>query len=86
MSNTLRYIQNELSGHLLERTKARYGCMRYTYLNVADDVRFTVKVFYETANETAVMEAFTDSMNYSQILALANYIPDTHVSVSMIQY
>lgn len=86
MSNTLQYIQTELSGHLLERTKARYGCMRYTYLNVTDDVRFTVKVFYETVNEVAVMEAFTDSMNYSQILALANYIPDTHVSVSMVQY
>ena len=86
MSNTLRYIQNELSGHLLERTKARYGCMRYTYLNVPDDVRFTVKVFYETANEAVVMEAFTGSMNYSQILALANYIPNTHVSVSMVQY
>lgn len=86
MSNTLRYIQNELSGHLLERTKTRYGCMRYTYLNVVDDVQFTVKVFYETANEPAVMEAFTDSMNYSQILALANYLPDIRISVIMIQY
>ena len=86
MSSTQRYIQNELSGHLLERTKARSGCMRYTYLNGPEDIRFTVKVFYDVANEAAVMEEFKDSMYYSRILASANFIPDTHVSVSMVKY
>ena len=86
MSNTLRYIQNELSGHLLVRTKARSGCMWYTYLNVPEAVQVTVKVFYDNANEAAVMEEFTDSMYYSRILASANFIPDTHVSVSMVKY